>query len=202
MKKLMLSVVLLLGVAGFAAAEKADSFKPTEINYGRLDADDVKQVYIFTGDVTLTRGTLRMKADKAVVTYTPDGYQLATLTGGGKKVAFRQKRDGEGDQWMEGEADRIEYDEKAELVKMYSKAKIRRLEGSKPSDEVEGEFISYDSRREFFSVRNSSTGTDKPGAGRGTMVIQPKRTAPAASAPAPASAPSTTQPPAAPAAGN
>jgi lipopolysaccharide export system protein LptA len=197
MKKLVLSALLLLGAAGFAAAEKADSYKPTEINYGRLDADDVKQVYTFTGDVTLTRGTLRMKADKAVVTYTPDGYQLATLTGGSRKVAFRQKRDGEGDQWMEGEADRIEYDEKAELVKMYSRAKIRRLEGTKPSDEVEGEFISYDSRREFFSVRNSSTGTDKPGAGRGTMVIQPKRTAP----PVPA-APSTTQPPAAPAAGN
>jgi len=196
MKKLMLAALVLLGAAGYAAAEKADSYKPTEINYGRLDADDVKQVYTFTGDVTLTRGTLRMKADKAVVTYTPDGYQLATLTGGGKKVAFRQKRDGEGDQWMEGEADRIEYDEKAELVKMYSKAKIRRLEGSKPSDEVEGEFISYDSRREFFSVRNTSTGADKPGAGRGTMVIQPKRTAP------PSPAPSATQSPAAPAAGN
>lgn len=175
MKRILLTAALLLG-AGFAAAEKADSFKPTEINYGGLDADDVKQIYTFTRDVTLTRGTLLMKADKAVVTYTPDGYQLATLTGGTKKVTFRQKRDGEGDQWMEGEADRIVYDEKAELVKMYSKAKIRRLEGKKPSDEVEGEFISYDSRREFFSVRNSNTGEDKPGGGRGTMVIQPKRT--------------------------
>lgn len=79
-------------------------------------------------------------------------------------------------------------------MKLFSRAKIRQLEGKKPSDEVEGEFISYDSRREFFSVRNTSAGTDKPGAGRGTMVIQPKRTAPPA--------PATTQPPAAPAAGN
>ena len=37
MKKLVLSALLLLGAAGFAAAEKADSYKPTEINYGRLD---------------------------------------------------------------------------------------------------------------------------------------------------------------------
>ncbi|QGZ40883.1 lipopolysaccharide export system protein LptA [Pseudoduganella flava] len=183
MQKIILSAVLLLGVAGYAAAEKADSFKPTQIDYDKLDVDDVKQVYTATGNVVLTRGTLLMKADKAVVTYSPDGYQVATLTGGGKKVTFRQKRDGEGDQWMEGEADRIEYDERAELVKMFSRAKIRRLEGTKPSDEVEGEFISYDSRKEFFSVRNTNTGADKPGGGRGTMVIQPKRTEPA---PAPA----------------
>jgi len=191
MKKLILTAALLLGVAGMAgqaAAEKADSYQKTVINYGTLDADDVKQVYTFTGDVTLTRGTLSMKADKAVVTYTPDGYQLATLTGGVRKVSFRQKRDGEGDQWMEGEAERMEYDEKAELVKLYSKAKIRRLEGKKPSDEVEGEFISYDSRKEYFSVRNTDAGTNKTGAGRGTMVIQPKRTEPApASAATPAS---------------
>jgi len=176
MKKLILTAALLAGMAGLAghaAAEKADSYQKTVINYGTLDADDVKQVYTFTGDVTLTRGTLSMKADKAVVTYTPDGYQLATLTGGARKVSFRQK------------PERMEYDEKAELVKLYSKAKIRRLEGKKPSDEVEGEFISYDSRKEYFSVRNTDAGTNKPGAGRGTMVIQPKRTEPApASTPA------------------
>lgn len=197
MKKIILTAALLLGAAGFAAAEKADSFKPTQIDYDKLDVDDVKQIYTATGNVVLTRGTLLMKADKAVVTYTPDGYQFATLTGGGKKVTFRQKRDGEGEQWMEGEADRIEYDEKAELVKMYSKAKIRRLEGKKPSDEVEGEFISYDSRREFFSVRNTNTGDDKVGGPRGTMVIQPKRT----EAPAAPATPGNPTTPAAPAAG-
>ncbi|TWI60809.1 lipopolysaccharide export system protein LptA [Pseudoduganella lurida] len=186
MKKIILSAALLLGVAGFAAAEKADSYQKTELKYGKLDIDDVRQIYTATDDVQVTRGTLLMKADKAVVNYTPEGYQIVTLTGTGKKVTFRQKRDGEGDQWMEGEADRIEYDERAELVKLYSRAKIRRLEGKKPSDEVEGEFISYDSRKEFFSVRNTNTGVDKPGAGRGTMIIQPKRVEPAGAAPAPA----------------
>eukprot|EP01034_Spumella_vulgaris_P032407 gene32407-40002_t len=91
----------------------------------------------------------------------------------GKPTTFRQKRDGEGDQWMEGEAERIEYDGKNELVKLFSRAKVRRLEGNKPSDEVAGEFISYDSRREQFSVRNTVSGEGKTGGGRGTMVIQP-----------------------------
>jgi lipopolysaccharide export system protein LptA len=48
---------------------------------------------------------------------------------------------------------------------------------------VQGEFISYDSRKEFFSVRNSASGESKPGGGRGTMVIQPTRTEPPATPP-------------------
>jgi lipopolysaccharide export system protein LptA len=190
MKKLLLSAVLAL-VSGMAAAEKADSYKPMEIKFDNLEVDDVKQQRIATGNVVLTRGTLLMKAARAVVSQTPEGFQHVVLTGGGGKATFRQKRDGEGDQWVEGEAERIEYDENVELVKMFSKAKIKRLEGAKPSDEVEGEFISYDSRKEFFSVKNTATGESKQGGGRGTMVIQPTRTAPPATPPAAPTAPTT-----------
>lgn len=185
MKRLLLSAALLLGVAAPALAEKADSYKPTNISYGSMDIDDVKQLTILLGGVKLTRGTLTMTAERAYVKQTPDGYQQVTLFGDGKKATFRQKRDGAGDQWVEGDADRIEYEEQVELVKMFNKATIRRLEGGKQNDEVQGEFISYDSRKEFFSVRNSASGESKPGGGRGTMVIQPTRTEPPAAPPAP-----------------
>lgn len=183
MKRLLLSAALLLGVAAPALAEKADSYKPTNISYGSMDIDDVKQVTILLGGVKLTRGTLTMTAERAFVKQTPDGFQQVTLFGDGKKATFRQKRDGAGDQWVEGDADRIEYEEQVELVKMFNKATIRRLEGGKQNDEVQGEFISYDSRKEFFSVRNSASGESKPGGGRGTMVIQPTRTEPPATPP-------------------
>ncbi|WP_431478574.1 lipopolysaccharide transport periplasmic protein LptA [Massilia eburnea] len=184
MKRLLLSAALLLGVAAPALAEKADSYKPTNISYGSMDIDDVKQVTILLGGVKLTRGTLTMTAERAYVKQTPEGFQQVTLFGDGKKATFRQKRDGAGDQWVEGDADRIEYEEQVELVKMFNKATIRRLEGGKQNDEVQGEFISYDSRKEFFSVRNTSSGESKPGGGRGTMVIQPTRTEPPATPPA------------------
>ncbi|SFG17212.1 lipopolysaccharide export system protein LptA [Duganella sp. CF458] len=184
MKRLLLSAALLLGVAAPALAEKADSYKPTNISYGSMDIDDVKQITILLGGVKLTRGTLTMTAERAYVKQTPDGYQQVTLFGDGKKATFRQKRDGAGDQWVEGDAERIEYEEQVELVKMFNKATIRRLEGGKQNDEVQGEFISYDSRKEFFSVRNTASGESKPGGGRGTMVIQPTRTEPPATPPA------------------
>jgi lipopolysaccharide export system protein LptA len=184
MKKILISA-LLLCAAGVAQAEKADSYKPTEIKFDQVDVDDVKQIRTFTGNVILTRGTLQMKSSKAVVTQDPEGYQYVTLTSvPGTPATFRQKRDGEGEQWVEGEAERIEYDGKIELVKLFNKAKVRRLEGSKPSDEVQGEFIYYDSRKEFFSVKNTATGESKPGGGRGTMVIQPSAKRPPPDAPA------------------
>ncbi|NGZ82921.1 lipopolysaccharide transport periplasmic protein LptA [Duganella aceris] len=174
MNKLLLSAALLLTVAGGAQAEKADSSKPTQIAFDQLDADDVKQIKTFTGNVVLTRGTLLMKSPKAVVTEDPEGYQYVVLNSApGVQATFRQKLDGAGDQWVEGQADRIEYDGKTELVKLFAKAQIKRLEGSKPSSQVDGEFISYDSRKEFFAVKNTPTGESKPGAGRSTMVIQP-----------------------------
>lgn len=174
MKRLILSAALLLAAMGAAHAEKADSNKPTEISFDNLDADDVKQIKTFTGNVVLTRGTLLMKSPKAVVTEDPEGYSFVVLTANaGTQATFRQKLDGAGDQWVEGRADRIEYDGRTELVKLFSKAQIKKLEGSKTASQVDGEFISYDSRREFFAVKNTPTGESKPGAGRSTMVIQP-----------------------------
>jgi len=168
-------LLLALGATSVAHAEKADTNKPTNIEADQMAYDDVKQINTFSGNVVLTRGTLIMKADKMVVTQDPAGYQFATLTGAPGGVAtFRQKRDGGPNLWMEGQGERIEYDSKNELARFFSKAKLKRLEGSKPTDEVEGEFISYDSRSEFFSVNNTATGESKPGAGRIKVVIQPR----------------------------
>jgi lipopolysaccharide export system protein LptA len=157
-------------------AEKADADKPTNVEANQMAYDDVKQINTFTGNVVLTRGSLIMKADKMVVTQDAAGYQFATLYAApGGLASFRQKRDGGPNLWIEGQAaDRIEYDSKTEIAKFFVKAKVKLLEGAKPTDEVEGEFISYDSRAEFYSVNNMASGESKPGAGRIKAVIQPR----------------------------
>lgn len=181
MKKLLLLVALCGVVATPALAEKADSTKPIEIDADKASFDDVKQIRILTGNVILKRGTLLLKAGTANMRTDPEGYDhLVFVAAPGTVATFRQKRDG-GDLWVEGQAERIEYDNKTEMVKLFSKAKLARLEGSRVTDEVEGAFISYDSRKEFFAVENTATGESKPGAGRVRMVIQPS-TKPAAAA--------------------
>jgi lipopolysaccharide export system protein LptA len=194
MKKILLIAILSLGTAAVAWAEKGDMTKPSVITYGSLDIDDVAQTRIFTGNFVLTRGTLVLKSDKAVLKESPEGDLYVTLTAvPGKAATFRQKRDSGPDAWVEGQAQRIEYDDRNGLVKMFGNAKIKQLDGTKLSDEIDSEFVSYDSRKEVFTARNDASGEDKPGKGRGTMVIAPRRTAaPAASAPAAsASAPAT-----------
>ncbi|EGF32297.1 Protein yhbN precursor [Oxalobacteraceae bacterium IMCC9480] len=178
MKPFFFAFLLMFNAAFVPAvhAEKADSNKPTVVDANQMAYDDVKQVNTFTGDVVVVRGTLLMKAARVVVVQDPAGYQFATLYAApGSLASFRQKRDGGENLWIEGEAERIEYDGKTELVKLFSKAKMRRLNGTTPTDEVEGEFISYDSRTEFFSVNNTPAGQDsEAGGGRIKATIQPR----------------------------
>lgn len=141
--------------------------------------DDVKQINTFIGNVHLTRGTMTMNAAKVVVTQDPSGYQIATLYAApGGLANFRQKRDGGPDLWVEGEGERIEYDSKTEIAKLFTRAKVRRLDGKKVTDEAAGEFISYDSRSEFFTVNNAANGTSVPNGGRIKVIIQPHSTTP------------------------
>jgi lipopolysaccharide export system protein LptA len=184
MKKLL--AVAILSLASLSAwAERADSLKQAVINFDTLDVDEVNQVRILTGNVVLTRGTLTLKSDKAVLKESPEGYMSVTLTANpGKTASFRQKRDGGPDLWVEGQAERIEYDERTEIVKLFSKAIVRQLENGRLSSEVDGAYISYDNRTEVANVRNDVSGESKPGQGRNTLIIAPRRTTAAGAAPA------------------
>jgi lipopolysaccharide export system protein LptA len=189
MKKILAAAVLALVSTG-AMAEKADSLKPVEMEYDKADLDQVTQTYILTGNVVVTRGTLTLKSDKALVKETPEGFMSVTLTSAPGHVAtFRQKRDGGPDLWVEGQAQRIEYEERAELVKLLGSAVVRELEGAKLTNEANGPFISYDNRKEVVAVRNDASGETKPGQGRGKMILAPRRTTTPAPAPAPAGKP-------------
>lgn len=177
MKRLLFSALLVLNTlcTGFVHAEKADAGKPTNIEADQMVYDDVKQVNTFTGNVVLTRGTLVLKAHKVTIRQDPQGYQSATIFAAPGNVAtFRQKRDGGPDLWIEGQAQRIEFDGKTDVVKLYTNAKLRRLDGARVTDELEGEHISYDSQSEYLSVNNTASGDSKPDAGRVRAVIQPR----------------------------
>lgn len=173
--RLIFTIFFIFG-HGYSNAERADRDKPTNVESNQMLYDDAKQLNTFIGNVILTKGSLVMRAEKLVVRKDSAGYQYTTLyAGAGGIVTFRQKRDGGKDLWIEGyAADRIEYDTKTEIAKLYKQSKIKMLDGSKITDEVEGEFISYDARTEFYTVNNTTSGDSKPGAGRVRAVIQPR----------------------------
>lgn len=168
--------VSLLMCGGAALAERADRDKPTNVEADQMFYDESKQINTFIGNVVLTRGTLLMRGQKLVISQDSAGYQYATLYAPpGGRATFRQKRDGGKDLWIDGyAADRIEYDTKNEVAKLFKKSKVTMLDTGKPTDEVEGEFISYDTRAEFYTVNNTASGESKPGGGRVRAIIQPR----------------------------
>jgi lipopolysaccharide export system protein LptA len=181
MKVALAAAMAALLAAPLAQAERSDSLKKLNILWDSIDIDSVPQTTVFTGNVVATRGTLLLKADRADVKEAPDGYKAVVLTAKpGKVVFFRQKRDTGPDEWVEGEAERVEYDERTEVVKMFSKAVLRRLEGRNMSDEMNSAFISYDNRRDALLGRNDASGADSPGKSRGSITYQPRRTTAAA----------------------
>lgn len=158
-----------------AHAEKADSQKRTNISAEYTEFDGKTNTKTLKGKVELTRGTLLIRAENGVETETPDGGGAVTLSGhAGSQVFFRQKRDGGDDLWIEGLADRVEYDKKTEVVRFISKAQVRYLSQQKVTQEQNGEFLSYDSVNDVFTATNSTSGKRVPGGGRVTITSEPK----------------------------
>ena len=158
-----------------AHAEKADSQKRTNISAEYTEFDGKTNTKTLKGKVELTRGTLLIRAENGVETETPDGGGAVTLSGqAGSQVFFRQKRDGGEDLWIEGLADRVEYDKKTEVVRFISKAQVRYLSQQKVTQEQNGEFLSYDSVNDVFTATNSTSGKRVPGGGRVTITSEPK----------------------------
>lgn len=176
MRHLAVLTSLLAISLSAAHAERADSFKKTEIKARDSSTNLVTNVTTLTGDVEIRRGTLLIQAATAVLTEDAQGFQHIVLMAkkSGPPIFFRQKRDGDGDQWMEGESLQAEYDGKTEVVDLLNQAKARRSTEGRVTDEVSGEHISYNSRDEVFLVTRLP-GEATTGDRRGTMVLQPRR---------------------------
>ena len=194
---------LVAGLAlasGPIRAEKADRFKPLNVEAdlpGKIDL--ANQFVIFNGNVVVTKGTMTIRAARIEVRETADGYHTAVAIGAPSKAAtFRQKRDGV-DEFIEGEAERLEYDGKTDTVRFVNRASVRRLRGAAVADEISGNLVSYDSIAEVFNVSGGSAPTPTNPGGRVRAVLTPREGSAAAQAAAgtasmaaPALRPSTT----------
>mgnify|MGYP001165936111 FL=1 len=175
------ALAFALGIALPASADRADRDKPVNLEADRVDLDDAKKEGVFVGSVTLTQGTLTIKADKIIVKQDAEGFQYGIAYG--NPAHFRQKREGY-DEYIEGFSERLEYDGKNDKVQMFTNARMQR-----GGDEVRGDYISYNAVTEFYQVigggKSANSGDPQ---GRVHAVIQPKpKLKPGAPATAPGS---------------
>ncbi len=178
---------LLLAAASVlvpARAELADRGKPLEVTADTQGSVDMlKQVIVFTGNVEITKGSLSIKAERVEVREAANGYRTAIATGGNGPATFRQKRDGV-DEYIEGQAAKLEYEERGDIVRFIEDARVRRLQGQHVAEEISGSLITYNSTTEVFKVSggsSSAAGSDGSG-GRVRAILTPRAGSEAANA--------------------
>lgn len=182
------ALLLTLGFSNRAFAEAADRDKPIDLEADTVKVDDAKQTSTYSGNVILTQGTLIIHADKLIVREDKEGFQHSTSLG--NPTTFRQKREGK-NEYMEGSAQRIEYDGRMDKVQLYTKAWVKRGE-----DIVHGDYIMYDANAEYAEVIGGGNPAPGNSNGRVRAVIQPKnKKAPDATTPAKPASPSSSADP-------
>lgn len=183
---LVVAIALPL-LAGPASAERADRDKPVHLEADRVTIDDKQQLQTYEGNVQVSQGTLQIRAERMSVKQDNQGYQKGTAAGGQDGLArFRQKREGS-QEYIEGEAERIEHDSRADRIEFFGRAHVKS-----GLDEVSGQYIVYDAKTENYVVTGGPGGSGGVAASPGQRVravIQPKNRDAAAPAPSPAAAP-------------
>jgi len=145
-------LVSIFFLASPALAEKADRDKPTVIDSQQLHHDEQRQITTFTGNVVLTKGTIVMRGDVMLLWKDEAGNNYGTVTG--NPARFRQKRDGV-NEFMDGEAQRLIYNEKDDVVTLIDDATFRRLEGDLFRDQVAGDEVIYNSITERYRAESN-----------------------------------------------
>ena len=192
---LLLTGCLVAGLlfAAAAQAEKADRNLPLNAEADALRYDDARQTSIFTGNVIITKGTIVIRGAKVEVRQDAQGHQFGIVNG--SPGFFRQKRDGV-DEFIEGTAQRIEYDSQADTVRFVGDAVLKRFKGTQLNDETTGSVIVYNNTTDVFTVdggvANRTVG-NPTGRVRALLTPVPKEGAPAPTAAPPANLRSSNQ---------
>ncbi len=171
MRPIVLPVLAFAFVCAPALAERADREKEIVIGADRLVADDANRTSTFEGSVVVTQGTMRITANKVTVKEDPERHKYYVASG--SPVTFRQKRD-KADEWIEGFAERAEFDDRNDILRLYNHAKVKSNQ-----NEITGDFISYDMNKELAEVSGAPPGVTPPAnTGRVKVIILPPKKAP------------------------
>ncbi len=170
-----LLALTLAAAMPMALAERDDRTQPLQFAADSARVDDLRQINVLTGNVEITKGSIQIRANQVEVRQSPDGYQFAIATGWpNRRATFKQKREGS-DEFLEGEAERLEYDAKSDTVKLINQAVLRRFRGTTLADEVAGSTISFDNTTEVFQVLGGPSSPVPSGRVRGVLTPRDNR---------------------------
>lgn len=165
---LLLSITLFYNVLAWALS--TDSDQPIEIEADSAELDDQKGVTVYTGDVVVVQGTIRMTGQKMTVYYN-EKKDLDTVIMEGHPATYRQLPDNS-KVYDEAEALRMEYYETKNLIVLIDQAVVKQ-EGLRFS----GSRIDYDTLNSKIKAKGETKqdGGTNQGSGRVKITIKPKK---------------------------
>jgi len=155
-------------------AEKADRDQPMQIEADSMRHDEARQLTQFTGKVQAIKGTLVLRAARMEVQQDAKGRQVARLWAApSERVFFRQKREGV-NEFTEGEAEQVTYDNLADSITLSQRAEVRILRGNQVADQLNGQTIVFNNTSEVMTVDGQAA--NGPGQ-RVRAILTPRNTA-------------------------
>ncbi len=164
---LVLGLLLLFG--GEVLALSTDKDQPIQVEADGMEIDEGKGVTIYSGDVEMVQGSIRIKADKIYI-FQSEG-NTDRLEAEGKPVYFRQRPDGKKED-VKGNALRIEYNTNSELLYMVGDAVLYPGDGHK----LTSQRITYDRVKAVMKAGAAvSKGKSVKKSGRVKTVLAPRK---------------------------
>ena len=173
---------LVLGMAVAPAwAERADREKEVDVTADHSTLDDLHQVYVLTGHVLLTKGTMRLTGERMEHHQDERGYQYYVVIAAPSELAtFHERRDPVQpgiESTVDGVGERIEYDDKTDQVILLRRAVVKKFDNGEQREVLSGERIVYDGRKDSYEVE----GRNSDGSGGRVHMVIPPRSNPEAS---------------------
>ena len=165
-----LTVILSLVWFSLGRAELEETNKrfPLQIDANSIQHDDLNSVTKFIGNVVLVRGSLILKGDELTLKQNEAGMSYCEIVGSPAIFKTRRKSDGE---WIEGQAIKLDYDEKDALFLLKGQAKLVRWKNGQIKEQVSGDELSYNNSSEIYKAKT------QPGELRTRMTVMPRNSA-------------------------
>jgi len=137
-----------------------------------LHYDDIKRQSVFTGNVVLTRGLMKLNADRLEVHEDAKGNQYGVATADkNKMVTLRQERP-ETFETIEGVGVRAEYDGAKSQFDLIGQAVVTRYICGKPFDVIRGQRVRYNDKTGTYEAEGGPN-SSAPG-GRVRSLAEPR----------------------------
>lgn len=165
--RILISIIFVCAFSCVGYAAPIDQDKPVTIEANSAQLDDQSGLSVYSGNVSITQGSLHITADK-VTAYHKDG-GINKIIADGNPARYEQAGDIKGGN-VNASANTINYLTNDQKVVLAGNATLEQQ-----GNTVQGQSITYDMKRKIGSAAsNAKTNPQKDG--RVKMIFQPKST--------------------------